>query len=392
MNLDERLIMATLAVQSYPQKTRRMRKHVHVEARAAGARTWTTHGNVYAVKGTPRPGGSYPCFVAHTDTVHRIRPDAQFGLRTLGDWVYAVNPLSGKATGIGGDDKVGVAIALQALRDLPCCKAVFFRDEEWGCLGADRADVAFFDDVGYVIECDRRGIADVVFDIGLTNLASDEFRRRWAPVMRSYQRVVADVGVMTDVQSLARHHRIPISMCNVACGYYRPHSADEYVDLRDVRATVEMLGVIIGKLGQRRYPCARPELPSWDDWDDGITPWHGSRAAPYQHCTCGAVLYGAATTCWACRADVLAYAAHTDPAMTCVSCARHCWVTIGGLCIECDLDVTRRRTAERTLSASRATLGQATDWCPDCGAYALIDDGDDAWCSACGMTAASVNR
>ena len=95
--------------------------------------------NIYVTKGESE---SYPCFISHTDTVHEIdsinvvegiktKPNT-FG-KSFGDEefdvLYAVND-QGNPTGIGGDDKSGIFICLEILRNVQECKLAFFVSEE----------------------------------------------------------------------------------------------------------------------------------------------------------------------------------------------------------------------------------------------------------------------
>ena len=98
--------------------------------------------NIYATKGTLLEGNHYPMFVAHTDTVHELvdeivveeemlgRPET-FG-RTFTEELYlslkGYTP-HGNPTGIGGDDKCGVFLALELLRTLSVVKVGLFVSE-----------------------------------------------------------------------------------------------------------------------------------------------------------------------------------------------------------------------------------------------------------------------
>src|SRR4030095_13029915 len=151
------LFIETLWVQSHSGRVERMIAHVVATARRYGAQVEVKDGNVYATKGR---ADLYPCIVAHTDTVHRIVPDDEYHLAYDGahdELWFAYNPKTRCFTGVGGDDKVGVFVALDMLRTHKVVKAAFFRDEENGCQGARHGDLDFFVDCAFVLECDRRG-------------------------------------------------------------------------------------------------------------------------------------------------------------------------------------------------------------------------------------------
>lgn len=61
------------------------------------------YGNLYVTKGK---ASSYPCVVAHTDTVHTIIPSYAFKVFKLGNLLYAMNAITGLQHGIGGDKLV----------------------------------------------------------------------------------------------------------------------------------------------------------------------------------------------------------------------------------------------------------------------------------------------
>ena len=116
-------------------------------------------GNVYVTKGVLDEGESYPCIVAHTDTVHKIdtiniREEQLYdSKRNLSLSLKAYNDL-GEPTGIGGDDKCGVFACLQLLEVFDKIKVALFVSEEVGCLGSKEADIEFFSNVGYAIQFD----------------------------------------------------------------------------------------------------------------------------------------------------------------------------------------------------------------------------------------------
>jgi len=109
--------------------------------------------NIYATKGVLEEGEYYPMFIAHTDTVHSkidkiivkeeklSRPNT-FGKTfddTLVDVLKAYDE-NGNPTGIGGDDKCGIFICLELLKQLDKVKIGLFVSEETGCHGSSKCD------------------------------------------------------------------------------------------------------------------------------------------------------------------------------------------------------------------------------------------------------------
>jgi putative aminopeptidase FrvX len=203
-------------------------------------------GNIYITKGLHT---SYPCVVAHMDTVHPITED--LSLLQIGDNITGFNTISRTQTGVGGDDKVGIFIALQCLLEFDNIKIAFFRDEEVGCQGSYNAEMQFFDDVNFVLQCDRRGNGDFITSASGVSLSSKAFQKAIKNTIRSYGYNFAS-GMMTDVMAL-KEEGLPVSCANISCGYYNPHSENEYVNISDVMNCLDMVVEIIDSIGHEKF-------------------------------------------------------------------------------------------------------------------------------------------
>jgi tripeptide aminopeptidase len=208
-------------------------------------------GNVYVTKGVAR---LYPCIVCHTDTVHAIRSDEQYRVGVDGHLYFAFDPTTNTCTGVGGDDKVGVFIALEMIRTHRQMKAVFFRDEERGCIGAGLARMEFFADCTMVLECDRRGNRDFVDRIG-GEMFGDDFRQAVTPILRRYGYGFSG-GASTDVGRL-KDKDLPIAAANMSCGYYNPHTSEEVINWLDVVVTWMIVRDIFAEMGHVRWNHVR---------------------------------------------------------------------------------------------------------------------------------------
>jgi hypothetical protein len=199
---------------------------------------YTHNGNIYATKGV---SDTYPCMVSHMDTVHDIAED----LHPIECWgaITGLNRVTMEQSGIGGDDKVGVYITLEMMERFDVMKVAFFRDEEVGCAGSYEADLSFFDDCRFVLQCDRKGNDDFVTVASGVDLSSCDFQEAVAPIINSYCYKFAH-GMMTDVMAL-KQMGVQCSVANMSCGYYRPHSHDEYVEVADVDNCMDMCISII---------------------------------------------------------------------------------------------------------------------------------------------------
>ena len=263
-------------------------------------------GNIYVTKGA-KLAGTFPCVVAHLDTVHAIKDGGICPVEIDGK-VTGINPLTMEQTGIGGDDKCGIYAALVCLASLPVCKAAFFVDEEIGCRGSSQADISFFRNARFVLQADRRGSTDFVTDIG-GPLASKAFAKAVLPFLRSHGFSPCS-GMMTDVEAL-RDGGVGISVANMSAGYYNPHQACEFIVIADLDNTIALMVAICGNLGasypfQYEPPVYVPPAPrikspfpdyagkvypapawedSWDDYRDGegraYSTWEDYKARRY---------------------------------------------------------------------------------------------------------------
>lgn len=192
--------------------------------------------NLYVTKGT---SDSFPCVVAHVDTVHAITKGgiavAQYA--EAPHIVFGMNPETDQLTGIGGDDKCGIYVALKCLENLPFCKSAFFVDEEIGCVGSSKANLDFFKDCRYILQADRRGNDDFVNNI-CGGMSSKEFQDAVLPIITKYGYKFAH-GMMTDVMQL-RDNDVGISCANMSAGYYNPHQKSEYINLDDLDNVTNM--------------------------------------------------------------------------------------------------------------------------------------------------------
>lgn len=226
------------------------------------------NGNIYVAKGS---GDARPCIVAHMDTVHKITEDLTvLTVEHLDDTLLTgFDRQKMSQTGIGGDDKVGIFIALEALKHFDNIKAAFFRDEEVGCEGSALADMAFFNsDCSFVLQCDRRGNKDFIHTASAVSLMSQEFKKSLKPILKKHNYDWAE-GLMTDVMELKKNG-LNVCAANISCGYYRPHEYDEYVSVKDVEKCKNLVFEIIETLGDVsfKHTYVRPTIgfTSHSDW------------------------------------------------------------------------------------------------------------------------------
>ncbi len=258
----KKLLIDILSVQTTSGNEFDMISYIHKFCRenAPDAEVVIKDSNIYVTKGT---ADVYPCMVAHTDTVHDIHKF--YKVFDDDNCLFAFNSESGKQVGVGGDDKVGIWLALEMLIAKDNIKCAFFHSEEVGCVGSRAADMDWFKDVGYCLQGDRRGSKDFVNNIS-GKLFSKAFSKSIAPILSKYGYAETS-GAITDVGQLAENG-IGVCVANMSCGYYAPHSDEEIVEFYDANNCLNMVDKIINELGCNKYEYQQ-QKQSWNDYDWG---------------------------------------------------------------------------------------------------------------------------
>lgn len=165
--------------------------------------------------------GNFPVLIcAHMDTVHKELPS---------EIIYDKGKIS-SPQGIGGDDRCGIYMCMEILREIDCHVA-FFEDEEIGGVGSDkfcRTEIARNIDVNYIIELDRSGENDAVF-YSQYNPQFENF------ITETYWKT--QYGTFTDICNICPE--IGVAGVNLSCGYYRQHTKNEYVVLKEMKRNIK---------------------------------------------------------------------------------------------------------------------------------------------------------
>jgi|TARA_R110000803_G_scaffold23164_1_gene57071 hypothetical protein len=257
----KRLIDA-LSIQTSSGKEEAMIKYIisFCLKNAPSAKIEVLNNNVYITKGESE---IYPCIVAHTDTVHDIHKF--YKVFDNDNCLFAFNAEKGIQVGVGGDDKVGVWLALEMLRRQEFVKCVFFHSEEIGCVGSRDANMSWFNNVAYCLQGDRRGNKDFVNSIS-GKLYSDSFAEDILPIISKYG-YAETTGSITDVGQLAENG-IGVAVANMSCGYYAPHSDSEIVEFLDANNCLDMIINIVDSLPCVRYEHKYQDEYSFNHWGD----------------------------------------------------------------------------------------------------------------------------
>ena len=243
----KKLLIDVLSIQTTSGNEFDMIAYIHkfCQENVPQAEVVVKDSNIYVTKGKSK---TYPCIVAHTDTVHDIHK--YYKVFDDDGCLFAFNAETGKQVGVGGDDKVGIWIALEMLLKEDNIKCAFFHSEEMGCIGSRAADMEWFKDVGYCFQADRRGNKDFINSIS-GKLFSKAFSKKIKPILKEYGYKETS-GAITDVGQLAENG-VGVCVANMSCGYYEPHSDEEIVEFDDANDCLDMIENLVNKLGNNKY-------------------------------------------------------------------------------------------------------------------------------------------
>lgn len=204
----------------------RLKKYVEMELK-------NTHTDITVGDGFVFAKGTIPVLlVAHMDTVHKVLPSL-FVYDLTKDAVSC-------AEGIGGDDRCGVYMILEIIKNYNC-SVLFCEEEETGGIGARKfikTDLAkeLVSQFNYAIELDRRGKNDAVF-YDCDNEEFEEF------ITKEFYELA--YGSFSDISVVA-----PFLKCaavNLSCGYHCAHTTDEYVVLHEMERSMEEVCKILDR-------------------------------------------------------------------------------------------------------------------------------------------------
>lgn len=180
-----------------------------------------------------------PLLSAHMDTVGGADDIAVLNL------MYYSNGIIQGLGNIGADDKVGIFIILKLLEEYDNLSFAFTVEEETGSVGANSLSNVYGDEISkclYGIIIDRRGDSDI---IGSKNdYCVREFEEDILSIVSGYK---VTMGSISDADVYNEY----ISCINISCGYYKPHTADEYVIWRDVLKTYHAVKTIITRINKK---------------------------------------------------------------------------------------------------------------------------------------------
>jgi len=145
---------------------------------------------------------------------------------------------------LGGDDKCGIAIALNVARvqpDIPM-KILFTVAEEVGCKGIDyfvQNNAPWLKNVKYAITIDRRGNNNLLtYACGKQNCTAEFAGELVKTAMKTGLLVELANGSISDVVTLRQYIANTV---NISAGYHNPHTTDEWVSFPAMIAISEWI-------------------------------------------------------------------------------------------------------------------------------------------------------
>lgn len=215
---------------------------------------------------------------AHMDTVHK-EPVRE--IREVID--KKGRHIISSPQGIGGDDRCGVYMILEIIKEHKP-SILFCEDEEIGGIGADKfCRTKYLDELfnmKFLVELDRMNANDAVFydcdndDFIMFVEKETGFKESW--------------GTFSDISVIAP--ACGISAVNLSCGYYKQHTLEEYVVWEEMLAAIEATKKLLKANCPEAYEYVELETDRWsygrwyDDYDYAklFDKTYGNKEVPFE--------------------------------------------------------------------------------------------------------------
>ena len=205
------------------------------------------------------------CVTAHMDTVHTETVKVVYEYEKDGDY-YISSP-----QGIGGDDRCGIYMIMNILRNGNKPYVVFCEDEEVGCVGSKKFVKTDYinelKDCKYIIELDRANANDCVF-YECANREFEEFIEDTTGYVKNW-------GSCSDISVICPACKV--AGVNLSCGYYNAHTLGEYVSMNEMKRTQTIVEKLLKtecvayEYVERTYGGYAKACGYDDDWYDWTT-------------------------------------------------------------------------------------------------------------------------
>lgn len=237
--MNKELLFQLYAIHSPSGIEKKMRRFLRKMAKSYGATSVITdkYGNLLITKGE---SDTYPCLAAHMDQVQDIH-SKDFTCGEIAGEVIGWSPKCHEQQGLGADDKNGIFVCLELLKQFDVMKVAFFVGEEVGCDGSSNVDLQFFSDCRFIIEPDRKGGSDLITSMFCGPVCSFDFIDAIGYENYGY---APECGSITDVGELV-NRGVGISCLNLSCGYYNAHTDNETTVLSELENCLNFVAHIV---------------------------------------------------------------------------------------------------------------------------------------------------
>lgn len=189
-----------------------------------------------------------PLMVAHMDQIQTTKCDK---VMTFKDKIYGFTN-SGKLSGLGADDKNGIFIILDILRQhREQVSFIFTSNEECGGYLHHLMDKIDISHNPYALVFDRKGAGDI---IGTSNnYCCDDLETAVATMGKPFGYKPAN-GIFSDCNELSKH----IPCINLSCGYYSAHTEEEHTKPAELWNAMKFANELIRHLPKKGRPFEMP--------------------------------------------------------------------------------------------------------------------------------------
>jgi len=126
--------------------------------------------------------------------------------------------------------------------------------EEFGGVGSSHFE--FENSPAYVITIDRKGINDIVTEISDIELMEKELKNRILKIAKKHKRKSV-TGLFADCLNYTKDG---YASMNVSCGYYNPHTLQEYVSFQDMKKTELLILDILNSIPLKEYISGKVKI------------------------------------------------------------------------------------------------------------------------------------
>lgn len=214
---------------------------------------------------------------AHMDTVQGVRKDRKLVYSDGGDII------SSSVGALGADDRAGIAIIMEVLRNLKdtkfngTIKVAFSREEEIGCVGSKQINSQWYADADLAIVVDRRGSRDIVtgcYGAFCCNEVGYFMEGVSASIGMNWRAVE---GGVSDAYTFSGKG---VNSINLSAGYYGEHTDKECVSLAEMGDTVRLINATLDVVNE--YTHMFTEVPLDNEWSQSYASYSGKYNKYYQ--------------------------------------------------------------------------------------------------------------